>query len=291
MDSPGDNVLAEFASVVDAVQCAVSIQKEIQSRNAELSIDRRMEFRIGINLGDVIEEGERIYGDGVNIAARLETLADPGGICISKTAFDLIESRLPLGYEDIGEQRVKNIAKPVAAYRVLMDPRIISSGDTRGKSTIPAWSIKSAIALGITVAIISMAVGIWSFYLGGRLTKRATGGRVAIVVLPFRNLSGDPKQEYFSDGITEELIGALAKVRGLRVVSQTSAFHYKGKDVDLRSIGRDLRVDNVLEGSVRKSGNRVRITAQLIHVADDAHLWSETYEREMSDAFGIQDEI
>ena len=291
VDTPGDNVLAEFASVVDAVQGAVAVQKEIQARNAALSHDRRMQFRIGVNLGDVIEEGESIYGDGVNIAARLEALADPGGICISKTAFDHIESKLPLGYEDIGEQVVKNIDRPVTAYKVLMDPRIISSrgvGRTRG---MPPWLVRSAIAGGVSIAIMAMAFGIWSFYLGGRITERAPSGRGTIVVLPFRNLTGDPGQEHFSDGMTEQLIGTLAKVKGLKVISQTSAFYYKGKDLDLRAVGRELGVANVLEGSLRKSGNRLRITAQLINVADDTHLWTETYEREMSDAFGIQDEI
>ena len=291
VDSPGDNVLAEFASVVDAAQCAVAVQKEIESRNTELPVARRMQFRIGINLGDVIEEGERIYGDGVNIAARLEALADPGGICISKTAFDHIESKLPLGYEYIGEQLVKNISKPVSAYKVLMDPRVTTSGEIEKKRVMPPWSKKSAIAVGISLIIIFMALGIWSFYLGGRLTKPATGGKASIVVLPFKNLSDDPEQEYFSDGITEELIGALAKVRELKVISRTSAFFYKGKDVDLPTVGEKLKVDNVLEGSVRKSGNKLRITAQLINVADDTHLWSETYDREMKDGFDIQDEI
>ncbi len=291
VDSPGDNVLAEFASVVDSTQCAVAVQKEIQSRNTELPVARRMLFRIGINLGDVIEEGGRIYGDGVNIAARLEALADPGGVCISKTAFDHIESKLPLGYEYIGEQSVKNISKPVSAYKVLMDPRVTTSGEIEKKRVMPPWSKQSVIAVGISILIIFMALGVWSFYLGGRLTKPATGGKASIVVLPFTNLSDDPEQEYFSDGITEELINALAKVRELKVISRTSAFFYKGKDVTLRTIGEKLNVDKVLEGSVRKSGNKLRITVQLINVADDTHLWSETYDREMKDVFEIQEEI
>ena len=291
VDSPGDNLLAEFASVVDATQCAVAVQKEIQARNTELPVVRRMQFRIGINLGDVIEEGERIYGDGVNIAARLEALADPGGICISRTAFDHIESKLPLGYEYIGEQLVKNISKPVTAYKVVMDPRVVTSGEIKKKRVIPPWSKKSAIAFGVSIIVIFISMGIWSFYLGGRFTKPAAGGKGSIVVLPFTNLSDDPEQEYFSDSITEELIGALAKVRGLKVISQTSAFFYKGKDVNLRTVGEKLKVNNVLEGSVRKFGNKLRITAQLINVADDTHLWSETYDREMKDVFDIQDEI
>jgi TolB-like protein/class 3 adenylate cyclase/cytoskeletal protein CcmA (bactofilin family) len=291
VDSQGDNILAEFASVVDAAQCAVAVQKEIQSRNTELPEDRRMQFRIGINLGDVIEEGERIYGDGVNIAARLEALADPGGICISKTAFDHIETKLPLGYEYIGEQFVKNITRPVTAYKVIMDPRVIGTGIKKQKRTMPPWSKKSAIAAGIVIIIIFMAVGTWRFYLGGRLTKPAMGGKASIAVLPFTNLSNDPELEHFSDGITEELISTLAKVEGLKVISRTSVFSYKGKDMNLRTVGEKLKVNNVLEGSVRKFGTKLRIAVQLIKVADDTHLWSETYDREMKEGFDIQDEI
>jgi TolB-like protein/class 3 adenylate cyclase/cytoskeletal protein CcmA (bactofilin family) len=291
VDSPGDNVLAEFASVVDAAQCAVAVQKEIQSRNTELTEARRMKFRIGINLGDIIEEGDRIYGDGVNIAARLEAIADPGGICISKTAFDHIETKLPLGYEYIGEQVVKNIARPVTAYKVLMDPRIIGSAVVKQKRAMPPWSKKAAVAAGISLMILFMAVGTWRFYLGGRITKRALGGNASIVVLPFTAVGHDPLVEQFSDGITEELISALAKEDGLQVISRTSAYSYKGKDVDVRTVGKNLKVNNVLEGSVRKSGNKLRITVQLIKVADDTHLWSETYDRESKEGFVVQDEI
>jgi TolB-like protein/cytoskeletal protein CcmA (bactofilin family) len=250
-----------------------------------------MQFRIGINIGDVIEEGQRIYGDGVNIAARLESLADPGGICISKTAFDHIESKLPLGYEFIGEQQVKNIAKPVSAYKVLMDPRVIAPGRSTEKRALPPWTKKALLAAGVTIVTIVIALSIWNYYIGGRLTKPAPGGENSIVVLPFTNLSNDPELESFSDGITEELINTLAKVKRLKVSSRTSAFSYKGKDVDLRTVGRELRVDHVLEGSVRKSGNTLRITAQLVNVADDAHLWSEIYDREMKDVFVIQGEV
>jgi len=291
VDSPGDNVLAEFASVVDAAQCAVAVQKEIQSRNMELPEDRKMQFRIGINLGDIIEEGERIYGDGVNIAARLESLADPGGICISKTAFDHIETKLPLGYEYIGEQSVKNISKPVSAYKVIMDPRVTRSGDLSKKVALPPWAKRAAIIAGIVIVTVALAFGIWAHYLTGRLTDPATSGKASIVVLPFTNMSGDAELEHFSDGITEELIGRLAHVSGLKVISKTSAFFYKEKVVNLQKIGKELKVGNVLEGSVRKSGNKIRISAQLINVVDDTHIWSETYERGMKDAFAIQDEI
>jgi TolB-like protein/class 3 adenylate cyclase len=292
VDSPGDNVLAEFSSVVDAAQCAVAVQKEFQSRNSELPEERRMQFRIGINLGDVIEEGERIYGDGVNIAARLEAIADPGGICISKTAFDHIESKLPLGYEYIGEQTVKNIAKPVSAYKVLMDPRVITSADSKKKRDKSLMSKKPVIAGGIgLLIIIALIIGRFLFQSSGSQTGQGPDERPSIAILPFKNMSGDPEQESFSDGITEELINVLAKVKGLRVVSQTSSFYFKDKNIDLHTIGEKLNVDHVLEGSVRKSENKLRITAQLINVDTDTHLWSETYDREMKDIFDIQDEI
>ena len=240
VDSPGDNVLAEFASVVDAAQCAVAVQKEIQSRNMELPEDRKMQFRIGINLGDIIEEGERIYGDGVNIAARLESLAEPGGVCISKTAFDHIETKLPLGYEYIGEQLVKNISKPISAYKVIMDPRVTRSGDLSKGVVLPPWAKRAAIIAGIGIMTVALAFGIWTYYLTGRLTDPATSGKASIVVLPFTNMSGDAELEHFSDGITEELIGRLAHVRGLKVISKTSAFFYKDKVVNLKTIGKEL---------------------------------------------------
>jgi TolB-like protein/class 3 adenylate cyclase len=292
VDSPGDNILAEFASVVDAVQCGVSVQKELQSRNSGLPESRRMQFRIGINLGDVIEEGERIYGDGVNIAARLEALADPGGICVSKTAFDHIESKLPLGYEFIGEQTVKNISKPVFAYKVIMDPRVISSTKIKRAITKSPWIRNSIIAVGIVVLLLVLfSVIIMIPKCSDQQTGRIHDQRPSIVILPFKNMSDDSAQEHFSDGITEELIHSLARIDGLKVISQTTSFYYKGKNVPLSSIGKDLGVDHVLEGSVRKDGNKLRINAQLISVVDDTHLWSETYDREMKEIFNIQDEI
>ncbi|MFC1532255.1 adenylate/guanylate cyclase domain-containing protein [Thermodesulfobacteriota bacterium] len=293
VDSQGDNVLADFASVVDAAQCAVAVQKELQSRNAELPENRRMHFRIGINLGDVIEEGERLYGDGVNIAARLEALADPGGICISKTAFDHIETKLPLGYKYIGEQTVKNISKPVSAYKVLMDPRVITTAKTKEIKEKTARPKKPIKAAGITIIVIVVVLAIMILLSRFRGHKDGPGfdKKPSIAVLPFKNMSDDPKQTHFSDGITEELINALANVEGLKVTSRTSAFYFKEKDVDLRTIGEKLGVDNILEGSVRKSGNKLRITAQLISVEDDTHLWSEIYDRDMKDIFNIQDEI
>jgi adenylate cyclase len=246
VDAPGDNLLAEFASVVDAVECAVEIQKELKTRNGELPENRRMEFRIGINLGDVIQEGDNIYGDGVNITARVQSLAEGGGICISGTTFDQVEKKLGLGFEYLGEQTVKNIARPVRVYRV---------------------------AIETPVAHLMAA------------------DKPSIAVLPFINMSGDPEQEYFSDGITEDIITALSRLHWFFVIARNSTFTYKGKAVEVKQIGRDLGVRYILEGSIRKIGNRVRITAQLINATTGAHLWAERYDRELTDIFALQDEI
>jgi len=233
VDSPGDNILAEFASVVEAVRGAVEIQEELATRNAELPEERKMEFRIGINLGDVIHQEERIYGDGVNVAARVESLADPGGICISRSAYDQVKKKLTLGYEYLGEHTVKNITEPVRVYRVRLDA-----------------------ARGVSREL--------------KLPKKPS-----VAVLPFVNMSGDPEQEYFSDGITEDLITDLSKVSGLFVIARNSVFTYKGKAVKIRQVGRELGVRYVLEGSVRKVGDRVRITAQLVDTTTEGHLWAE----------------
>ncbi len=247
----GDSLLAEFASVVAAVQCAVEIQQVLRAKNAVLPETRRMEFRIGINLGDVIEEGDSIYGDGVNIAARLEALAEPGGICISESAFQQIENKIPLHYDYLGEHEVKNIAKPVRVYRARIEPEIAS----KEKMAFPLPD------------------------------------KPSIAVLPFTNLSGDPKQEFFSDGITEGITTALSKVPKLFVISRNSTFTYKGKPVKVKQVSEDLGVRYVLEGSVQKSGNQVRITAQLIDALTGYHLWAERYDRDLEDLFALQDEV
>ncbi|MBE9535092.1 MAG: tetratricopeptide repeat protein [Proteobacteria bacterium] len=252
VDSPGDNVLAEFASVVAAVRCAVEVQEELRVQNAELPENRRMQFRIGINLGDVIQEGERIYGDGVNIAARIEGLADGGGICISRTVYDQVKNKLSLGYKYMGEHTVKNIAEPVRVYRVLMEPDI-----------------------GIP-----------------KITKAFKfPDKPSIAVLPFLNMSGDPEQEYFSDGITEEIITGLSNIRHLFVIARNSTFTYKEKPVKVQQVAEELGISYVLEGSVRKAGNRIRITAQLVDAITGHHLWAERYDRDLKDIFAIQDEI
>jgi len=252
LDSPGDNLLAEFASVVDAVQCAVAVQIEINARNTELTENRKMQFRIGINLGDVVVEDQRIYGDGVNIAARLERLAEAGGICISGTVHDHVEDKLALGYDYLGEKTVKNIHKPVPVYRVRIDI------DTE--------------VLGETQAVMMP-------------------DKPSIAVLPFVNLSQDPEQEYFSDGITDDLITDLSKISGLFVIARNSVFTYKGKAVKVDQVSRELGVRYVLEGSIRKFGDRVRITAQMVDATTGYHLWAERYDRKLEDVFAVQDEI
>ena len=299
VDSPGDNVLAEFGSVVDAVQCGVAVQNEFQARNAELPENRRMQFRIGINLGDVIEEGDRIYGDGVNIAARLEALANPGGICISKTAFDHIETKLPLGYEYLGDQTVKNITKPVGAYRVLMEPRVTVAGEKEKEKTVPVWRRKAILAGGAVLVLAVIAVGIWNFYFRPPPIEHASIEKMAfplpekpsIAVLPFVNMSGDPNQEYLSDGVTENIITALSIIRNMFVIARNSTFAYKGKAAKIQQIAEELGVRYVLEGSIQKTEERVRITAQLIDAITGKHLWAERYDRDMKDLFALQDEI
>ncbi len=299
LDSPGDNLLAEFASVVDAVHCAVAVQKEIKARNEELSESRRMRFRIGINLGDVIQEEERIYGDGVNIAARLEGLANPEGICISKTAFDHIESKLPYGYEFIGDQTVKNISKPVGAYRVLMEPRVTVAGKSEEK---PAPVRRMPILVGVVaVLVLALAVGIWYFFMrpSGTKVEVATEENVAkvdkaknsLAVLPFINTGNNPDIEYLSDGITESLIYNLSQFPNLKVRSMNSVFHYKGQKTDAQTVGRDLNVKVVLTGRIVQRGEDVSISVELIDAEDNSFLWGENYQRKFTDILAIQKDI
>ena len=299
IDSPGDNLLAEFASVVDAVQCGVAIQKELQARNAEISENRRMQFRIGINLGDVIEEQDRIYGDGVNIAARLESCADPGGICVSKTAFDHIESKLPLGYEFLGEQQVKNIAKPVGAYRVLMEPRVTVAGKKEKRSSIPFRQKKTALAGAVTVLILIIVAVVWNFFFRAPAIEPASKDKMAyplpdkpsIAVLPFTSIGGGKELEYFSDGLAEGVINGLSKSDRIFVIARNSTFTYKGKPVNVKQVAEEMGVQYVIEGSVQQAENRVRITAQLIDALSGRHLFSERYDRDLKDILNLQDEI
>ena len=299
VDSPGDNVLAEFASVVDAVQCAVAAQKEFQSRNAALPENRRMEFRIGINLGDVIEEEDRIYGDGVNIAARLEALAEPGGICISKTSFDHIETKLPLGYEYLGEQEVKNIPKPVGAYKVVMEPRVTIADKIKKEKAPPVWRRKAILAGGVALILVVIPALIWNFYFRRPTVEPASVEKMAypmpdkpsIAVLPFMNISGDPKQEYLADGITEDIIAALSRIPELFIIARNSTFTYKGNPVKVQQVAEELGVRYVLEGSLQHSRDRIRVTAQLIDAVRGYHIMSKRLETSMKEIFALQDDI
>ena len=296
VDSPGDNILTEFKSVVDAVNCAVEIQHDLAERNAELPDERKMQFRIGVNLGDVIDEKERIYGDGVNIAARIESLSEAGGICVSHSAYDQIKNKLKLGYEYLGEHKVKNIREPVKAYRVLMAPEFegkLIGFDKKASNNRWIW----VAAAAVIVAVVGL--GIWQFYSRRPSVEPASVENMAfplpdkpsIAVLPFDNMSDDPKQEYFSDGITEEIITALSKTPKMLVIARNSTFSYKGKAVKIKQVAEELGVRYVLEGSVRKTEGKVRITAQLIDAKTGHHLWAERYDRDLKDIFDIQDEI
>ncbi len=300
VDSPGDNILAEFTSVVDAVNCGVELQRELAERNAELPENRRMQFRIGINLGDVLEEGKRIYGDGVNIAARMESLAKAGEICISGTVYDAVESKIGLSYEYLGEQEVKNIDKPVRAYRVLSLPGAAAHRVVKAKRAVgKTW--RHVVVAIVAILIVGAALAVWHFYLRTSPTSEEVASvkkmavplpdKPSIVVLPFANMSEDSKQEYFSDGITEDIITDLSKVSGLFVIARNSSFSYKGKQMKVQDVAKDLGVRYVLEGSVRRAGNRLRITAQLIDAKTGNHMWAERYDREVKDIFTVQDEV
>jgi TolB-like protein/class 3 adenylate cyclase len=297
VDSTGDNLLAEFGSVVDAVQCAVEVQQVLSAKNDALPENRRMNFRIGINSGDVIEEGELIYGDGVNVAARVESLAEGGGISISGTAYDQLGKKLPLGYEYLGEQTVKNIEKPVRVYRVLTETE--AAGKVIGEEKLKPRQWRWAAIGGVVVLIlVAGALAIWNFYLRppfepASVEKMAfpLPDKPSIAVLPFLNMSEDPKQDYLADGITENIISALSKIPEMFVIARNSVFTYKGKLVKVKKVSEDLGVRYVLEGSVQKSGDRVRVTAQLIDATKGHHLWSDRYDRVLKDIFSVQDEI
>jgi TolB-like protein/class 3 adenylate cyclase/Tfp pilus assembly protein PilF len=299
VDAPGDNLLAEFGSVVDATDCAVKIQHELKAKNAALPDNRKMQFRIGVNLGDVVEEAARIYGDGINIAARIEGLAEPRGICISGTAYDHVKNKLELGYEYLGEHSVKNIAEPVRVYRVLMEPE--AAGKVIGeKRFLGRISRRAAIAAIITLIVVAGGLAGWALYLyQSKRIEPASVDKMAyplpdkpsIAVLPFDNLSGDPEQEYLCDGITEDIITALSKHPNLFVISRRSTFTYKGKPVKVQQVAEDLGVRYVLEGSIQRAGERLRITAQLIDGLKGHHVWSERYDSDMKDLFALQDKI
>ncbi len=301
VNSAGDSVVAEFASVVNAVQCAVEIQTTLKAENANIPPERRMQFRIGINLGDVIVDGEQIYGDGVNVAARLESLAEPGGICVSGTVCEHLGKRLALGYEDLGEQSVKNIAKPVRVFRVLTEAGGAAT-TTRQTQGVARKYVRRGVFSIAGLAIIAATIIIVQHLSLRPPTPSASippaqppaltlPDKPSIAVLPFTNMSGDRDQEYFSDGITDDIITALSRLPGLFVIDRNSAFTYKGKPVKAQQVSRELGVHYVLEGSVRKTSDHVRITAQLVDAVTGADLWTERYDRPVRDIFTLQGEI
>jgi TolB-like protein/class 3 adenylate cyclase/Tfp pilus assembly protein PilF len=289
----GDSILAEFPSAVEATRCAVEIQKELGARNAGLSQDRRLEFRIGINLGDVMVEGDDLFGDGVNVAARLQALAEPGGIYVSGGIYDQIKGKLPFGADFLGEQTVKNIAEPVRVYRLRADRATLRRGIPR------PWRTRLAIAAGFGLLVIVVAGTAGYFDLpsvfGPTEKDQASAlplpDRPSIAVLPFDNLSGNPEEEYFADGLTDDLITDLSQISGLFVIARNSVFAYKDQTVDTPKVARELGVRYVLEGSVRRSGARVRINAQLIDGTTGGHIWAERYERDYADIFAVQDQV
>jgi adenylate cyclase len=294
-NTAGDSVMADFASPVDAVECAVAFQRAIAHENADRPPGEQMRFRIGVHLGDVIVQGENLFGDGVNVAARLESLAEPGGICLSGAVHDQIGSRLPVAFIPLGEQRVKNIAAPVRAFKV-------ASGERAGfPAPVRAGARLRGRIIGTAAAAILVAAGAGGWWLWSVQQPDATSGRslsqpysaprLSLVVLPFANLSNDPEQEYFADGITDDLTTDLSRIQGSLVIARNTALTYKGKPVDAKRIGRELGVRYVLEGSVQRSGKQVRINAELIDAQTAAHLWAERFDRDIGDLFALQNEI
>ena len=298
VDSPGDNLLAEFGSVVDAVQCAVEIQQSLKAKNAELPKNRQMEFRIGINVGDVIEEGGGIYGDGVNVAARIEGLAEGGGICISNIVFDQVKRKLKLGYRYMGEHSVKNIDEPVRVYQVLPESDAAEKVDIAEapKKRPQRWAALVAVAV---VILVVAALSVWQHTLRSPQEEPASLEKMAfplpdkpsIAVLPFDNMSDDAEQEYLADGITENITTALSNIPEMFVIARNSTFTYKGKPVKVQQVSEELGVRYVLEGSVQRAGDRMRVTAQLVDATTGRHLWAGRYDRDIKDLFALQDEI
>jgi adenylate cyclase len=290
VDATGDNLLGEFPTALDAVECAVEIQRVLGARNAGLPEDHRMEFRVGVHLGDVTVEDDRLYGDGVNIAARLEALADAGGVCISAEVHGQVRHKLELGYADLGEQAVKNIPDPVHAYRVR--ERVAEALPPPGRRPLTWWAVAAAIIIGVGVLAL-VGQRIWSPRLPApeNVEEARTDAPplTAVAVLPFEDMSPGSDQKWLGDGMADELIEALSRIEALRVIARRSAFALRGADI--ATIGEKLEVGAVVEGSVRRSESQLRVTAQLIRVADRSHLWSASYDRELADVFAIQREI
>jgi adenylate cyclase len=314
----GDGVLLEFPSVVAAAECAILIQKMMAERNSDLPENKRFHYRIGVNLGDVLIEGDDILGDGVNLAARLESICEPGGVCISGSAYEHIHGRVAAAFTDLGEQRLKNIARALRAYA--LSPQAIEAAKVEppdasaSQGDLSAWdngnatkaaapkkpAARAPLAVGVAALVALVAAGAW-YYAANRPAavapnaaapaEPAQAKHLSIVVLPFTNLSGDPSQDYFSDGITENLTTELSRIHGSFVIARNTAFTYKGKSIDAKAIGKELGVRYVLEGSAQREGARVRVNAQLIDAETSAHLWADRFEEDLADLFKLQDEV
>ena len=297
VDTPGDNILAEFSGALNAVNSAIEIQQKLETENGKLPANRRMDFRIGINLGDVLHREDRIYGDGVNVAARIESLADPGGVCISRGVFDQVKKKVRQGFEYMGEHTVKNISEPVRIYRILFQPEF--EGKVIEESANRKAKFQKSYAISIAAILICSGALLWFFYYRSIPIEPASiekmayplPGKPSIAVLPFDNISGDPSQEFFSDGLAEEIITTLSKSPKIFVIARNSTDPYKNRSIKIQKVSEELGVRYVLEGSIRKDGNRTRITVQLIDAIKGHHLWAERYDRDVKDTFAVQEEI
>ena len=289
----GDGAIVEFRSVVDAVSCAIEVQKAMVERNAEVAPDKRIEFRIGVHLGDVVEESDGdLMGDGVNIAARLQSVAKPGGIYISDDAFRQVKSRLDIKVSDLGPVPLKNIAEPMRAYALEVGaPPEARLPANRAKQVASKRRVGSASLAAVIAALLLLAVAGGWYILNGRAPKPVEAAHLSIVVLPFTNLSGDPAQDYFADGVTENLTTELSRIRDSFVIARNTAFTFKGRNIDAKEIGKELGVRYVLEGSVQRDQSRVRVNAQLVDAVSDAHLWSDQFEEDLDDTFYLQDQV
>jgi adenylate cyclase len=296
----GDGILIEFASAVDALSCAVAVQRAMAARNADIPEDRRIQYRVGINVGDIIVDGDDIYGDGVNIAARLEGIADAGGICISQEVWKQVKGKVDIAVQDIGEHQLKNISDPVRVYTVSLNGNASASFGDGAQGKVPSASSNVVAAnyrrgagiAGAVAVFIAIVIGAgWFATRSGPPQPFATAPRLSIVVLPFTNLSGDPAQDYLADVITDELTTSLSRIGGAFVIARSTAFTYKGKAVNAKQVGRDLGVRYVLEGSEQNSGNRVRVNAQLIDAETGTHVWAEQFDADRADLLNMQDEI
>ena len=304
VSTAGDNLLAEFVSVVDAVRSAVEIQNELKARNEELPAERRMPFGIGINLGDVIDEEGNIYGDGVNVAARLESLADAGGICISRSAHDQVKNKLDVGYQFLGKHSVEKIAEPVQVYRVVLELDSVWKAFGKIRARLKRWQKVALLIVTLLMNVIGGLVGknYYDKYFDRPVSPPVQVASVekaalplpdkpSIAVLPLANMTGDPGQEYFTDGFTDQIITSLSKISSLFVISRHSTFAYKGNPVNVRQVSETLGVRYLLEGSVQKFSSRIRINVKLINATSDQHVWAESYDRDVHDIFALQDEV